>query len=187
MKPLLPLLFLLLLELSFTSHCSAIPLTRSHKRAVHNISKSLCLGCWAESLEFLYAHNLVRAAHLELPFLWDPNLEAHARWWAEKRRGDCLLEHSFPKNGFELGENIFWGSGAGWRPRDAVGAWAGEEKDYSYDSNSCAPGRMCGHYTQIVWKSTRRVGCARVACDDGDVFMSCNYDPPGNCVGERPY
>ncbi|XWS52169.1 hypothetical protein CRYUN_Cryun11dG0043900 [Craigia yunnanensis] len=35
---------------------------------------------------------------------------------------------------------------------------------------------MCGHYTQIVWKNTRRIGCARVICDNGDVFMTCNYD-----------
>ncbi|MCI08014.1 pathogenesis-related protein PR-1-like, partial [Trifolium medium] len=66
-----------------------------------------------------------------------------------------------------------------WTPTDAVKAWADEEK--------CVSGQMCGHYTHIVWKSTRRIGCARVVCDDGDVFMTCNYDPVGNYVGERPY
>ncbi|KAH7569359.1 hypothetical protein JRO89_XS06G0150700 [Xanthoceras sorbifolium] len=39
----------------------------------------------------------------------------------------------------------------------------------------------------IVWRNTRKIGCARIVCDDGDVFMTCNYDPPGNYVGEKPY
>ena len=42
--------------------------------------------------------------------------------------------------------------------------------------------------THIVWSSTRRVGCARVDCYGGrGVFITCNYDPPGNYIGERPY
>jgi len=38
--------------------------------------------------------------------------------------------------------------------------WADEEKCYDYDSNTCAEGHMCGHYTQIVWSTTRKLGCA---------------------------
>ncbi|KAJ8480374.1 hypothetical protein OPV22_024101 [Ensete ventricosum] len=30
-------------------------------------------------------------------------------------------------------------------------------------------------------------GCARVVCDDGGVFITCNYSPPGNYVGQRRY
>ncbi|CAN1228951.1 Pathogenesis-related protein PR-1 [Linum grandiflorum] len=45
-----------------------------------------------------------------------------------------------------------------------------------------------GSGTRIVWRRTKRVGCARVVCNGGSgVFMTCNYDPPGNYVGERPY
>ncbi|CAL5199364.1 unnamed protein product [Lathyrus oleraceus] len=154
---------------------------------IYKVSKQLCWGCMAESVEFLFRHNIVRSYKWELPLTWDFQLEQYARWWASQRKPDCKVEHSFPENGFKLGENIYWGSGSDWTPSDAVKAWADEEKYYTYVTNSCVSGQMCGHYTQIVWKSTRRIGCARVVCDDGDVFMTCNYDPVGNYDGERPY
>ncbi|KQK02081.1 hypothetical protein BRADI_3g60260v3 [Brachypodium distachyon] len=147
-------------------------------------------GSWADALEFLYYHNAVRMAHWELPLAWSPRLESYARWWASQRRADgCALRHSFPDGQFALGENIFWGSaGASWLPGDAVKEWAAEGVDYSYAANACAPGRECAHYTQIVWRRTALLGCARVVCGDGEgVFMTCNYYPPGNVVGERPY
>ncbi|XP_051192114.1 pathogenesis-related protein PRB1-3-like [Lolium perenne] len=146
------------------------------------------LGAWAEAVEFLYYHNAVRMARWELPLTWSTRLESYARWWASQRRGDCALRHSFPEGQFALGENIFWGgAGAAWSPGDAVKDWAAEGVDYSYAANACAPGRDCGHYTQIVWRGTASVGCARVVCDDGGVFITCNYYPPGNVVGQRPY
>ncbi|KAJ1433513.1 Ves allergen [Sesbania bispinosa] len=160
---------------------------RPDNETIYRVSKQLCWGCFAESLEFLFRHNLVRAAKWEFPLMWDSQLEQYARWWAGQRKADCKVEHSFPENDFKLGENIFWGSGSSWTPTDAVRAWADEEKYYTYATNACVAGQMCGHYTQIVWKNTRRIGCARVVCDGGDVFMTCNYDPVGNYVGERPY
>ena len=49
-----------------------------------------------------------------------------------------------------------------------------------------------GHFTQIVWKNTKEVGCATVMCDSlGNVdsseampFTVCNYSPAGNANGE---
>ncbi|KAJ6759314.1 hypothetical protein OIU74_025899 [Salix koriyanagi] len=55
-------------------------------------------------------------------------------------------------------------------------------------SNGTLWDEECGHYTQIVWRETKRIGCARVDCFGGrGVFMTCNYDPPGNYIGEKPY
>jgi uncharacterized protein YkwD len=134
--------------------------------------------------QFLAPHNVARLALRLRPLLWDAKLARYAQRYANQRRFDCALEHS---NG-PYGENIFWGSGIGWAPSQAVAAWVAERQWYNYWSNSCAGGQECGHYTQIVWSTTARVGCARVNCLGGrGVFMTCNYDPPGNYIGERPY
>lgn len=134
--------------------------------------------------QFLGPQNAARARVGERPLVWDPRLERYAKWYANQRRYDCALVHS---NG-PYGENIFWGSGTDWTPGQAAVDWLAEGRFYKHVSNSCAGGQVCGHYTQIVWKGTRRVGCARVTCAQGKgVFMTCNYDPPGNYYGEKPY
>lgn len=134
--------------------------------------------------QFLIPQNAARAAVGMKRLVWDPELANYAAWYANQRRRDCALQHS---NG-KYGENIFWGSGIGWTPAQAVAAWIAEARWYNYWSNSCASGQQCGHYTQIIWGSTARVGCAKVNCFGGrGVFITCNYDPPGNYIGERPY
>ncbi|KAK8954661.1 hypothetical protein KSP39_PZI002135 [Platanthera zijinensis] len=134
--------------------------------------------------EFLVPQNAVRLAVGLRPLAWDPRLASYAQRYAMQRLGDCKLIHS----GGPYGENIFWGSGSGWNPAQAVASWAGEKRWYSSANNSCTAGRICGHYTQIVWRATLRVGCASVNCEgDRGQFIVCEYDPPGNYIGERPY
>ncbi|XP_050218706.1 pathogenesis-related protein PR-1-like [Mercurialis annua] len=164
-------IFLILISLATQSNASTS--IAHHKNAY-----------FGTATEFLAPHNAARAALRMPPLIWDARLANYAQWYANQRRYDCELRHS---NG-PYGENIFWGSGDGWTPAQAVFDWITERKWYDYWSNSCYGGEECGHYTQIVWSRTRRIGCARVTCDDGrGVFMTCNYDPPGNFNGERPY
>ncbi len=132
------------------------------------------------------AHNYVRRP-FDLPDLvWDDDLAAISLAWAQHLADNknCDLEHD---RSSPYGENLYWTSGSS-GPRDPVISWASEVDDYDYDGNSCRPGRMCGHYTQIVWEDTQRVGCAAVTCpgNGGEIWM-CNYDPAGNWVGEWPY
>lgn len=133
--------------------------------------------------QFVSQQNVARASMGLPPLVWDERVASYARWYAQSRRGDCALVHSSGP----YGENLFWGSGTGWAPAQAVRAWLSERPRYNYWSNSCYGG-MCGHYTQIMWRNTRRVGCAMVTCYNGrGTFITCNYDPPGNYVGVRPY
>ncbi|RYQ82234.1 hypothetical protein Ahy_B10g100827 [Arachis hypogaea] len=63
---------------------------------------------------------------------------------------------------------------------DAVRLWVNEKPYYDYNFNTCVGGVDCLHYTQIIWRNSLRVGCAKVTCNNGGVFVTCNYDPPCN-------
>ncbi|XP_059644315.1 basic form of pathogenesis-related protein 1-like [Cornus florida] len=130
---------------------------------------------------FLAAHNSVRARVGVSPLAWNKTVAAYARKYATTRLGDCKLEHSSGP----YGENIAEGSGD-FTAVEAVKLWVGEKSNYDYNSNSCVGGE-CLHYTQVVWRNSVHLGCARVKCHNGWWFVTCNYDPPGNYVGERPY
>lgn len=147
--------------------------------------------------EMLDTHNTVRAGvssprpspALE-PLGWSPAAEAVAKKYVER----CEWGHNAQRG--ELGENIAAATPDYWDTRGVVMAWADEVADYTYDSNTCATGRQCGHYTQVVWRATTRVGCATKVCTRNSPFGSqaptwqywvCNYDPPGNYRGQRPY
>ncbi|KAK6254060.1 hypothetical protein QUC31_015780 [Theobroma cacao] len=132
--------------------------------------------------DYLNAHNTARAAVGVGPMTWDNNVAAFAQNYANQHIGDCNLVHS----GGPYGENLAMSS-ADLSGTNAVRMWVDEKADYDYSSNTCAPGKVCGHYTQVVWRSSVRLGCAKVRCSNGGTFIGCNYDPPGNFVGEKPY
>jgi pathogenesis-related protein 1 len=149
----------------------------------------------AELAGITEAHNVARANVMPAPatpmppLTWDPALAEVAQLYAE----ECVFEHSGAPN---LGENLYANTGTS-TPDAVVGGWVSEVADYDYDSNSCAPDSQfgCGHYTQVVWADTLRVGCGVANCSTNSPFGSsstwqhwvCNYDPPGNWVGEKPY
>nr|WAU86940.1 birch protein [Betula platyphylla] len=131
--------------------------------------------------DYLKAHNDARAAVGVAPLTWDNKVAAYAKDYANKRIGDCNLVHS----GGPYGENLT--SSADLSGTATVKMWVDEKADYNYNSNSCAAGKVCGHYTQVVWRNSVRLGCAKVRCNSGGTFIGCNYDPPGNYNGQRPY
>ena len=131
--------------------------------------------------EIVSAHNEIRAQAGVPPLVWSDRLEEIAEDWAKtllSRR-----EFSHRPNG-KLGENLFAITGARSSTAEVIRVWANESRDYDYRSNRCR--NVCGHYTQIVWSDTKKVGCA-VARDNRREIWVCNYDPPGNWVGHRPY
>jgi uncharacterized protein YkwD len=126
------------------------------------------------------AHNEIRAEVGIPPLSWSAPLAKVAQRWANKlARGGCRLDHSTSR----YGENLFAASSAV-SPEHVVQKWASERKDYNHARNTCRG--VCGHYTQIVWANSRSLGCASASCGSTVVWV-CNYDPPGNFVGEKPY
>lgn len=147
------------------------------------------------------AHNAVRQKH-HLPALtWSPKLAAYAQQWADylATQNHCVMQHRPLTGEYKriYGENIFWASPRRWSDgrveiqpitaEDVVFSWADEEQYYNYTNNSCKRGEICGHYTQLVWKNSKQVGCGMTICPDKGQMWVCSYDPPGNYIGEKPY
>jgi len=147
------------------------------------------------------AHNKVRQKHDVPPLTWSKELATYAQEWADhlSAKNNCTMKHRPISGKFAriYGMNIFWASARQWSngavevqsisAADVVYAWADEEKDYDYASNTCKAGEMCGHYTQIVWKNSTKVGCGMTVCPDSGQMWVCSYNPIGNYVGEKPY
>lgn len=146
--------------------------------------------------ELLAAHNRWRA-RVGVPALgWSEALaQSSARWATELARSRaCALQHS---DSPDVGENIYWAGALEWSdgrtelqavtPTDVVDLWGRESADYNLARNTCQPGKQCGHYTQLVWKATREVGCALQVCAGKAQIWVCQYQPAGNYVGQRPY
>jgi uncharacterized protein YkwD len=133
------------------------------------------------------AHNAVRAELGLDPLTWSPEVAAFAQEWADKLAAKgCVMQHR-PYEGPDAqkyGENIFKSWGIMPTAQKVVDSWAAEVADYDAIADTCSG--VCGHYTQVVWADSQHLGCGMATCDDQEVWV-CNYDPPGNIVGEKPY
>lgn len=152
-----------------------------------------------DSSAFIKSHNNWRAeVGVSEKLSYSSELEESAQEWANvlKKDNQCKMRHSVPQG--KYGENLYWASAINWSngskelqkisPQKVVDSWGSEIADYNYAKNSCASGKMCGHYTQMVWRDTRKVGCAVAVCEDmQQQVWVCQYQPPGNWVGKKPY
>jgi len=137
----------------------------------------------------LQAHNKARAEVGVGPLQWSKEIALYAQEWADHLAATtCRLKHR-PRSGTwkqRYGENLFMGTAGYYNVADAVKAWEGEKAYYSGEELNYSNWKDSGHYTQVVWKGTTHVGCATAACK-GNMIVVCNYDPPGNVLGEKPY
>jgi pathogenesis-related protein 1 len=138
------------------------------------------------------AHNAVRAAVNPKPATalppvqWSDEDAKVAQDYAAK----CVFAHN-PNRG-PRGENIYASGGSGRTPKEVVDNWASESKNYNYAANSCSG--TCGHYTQVVWRDSVKIGCAAQKCTKNSPFGGgawemwvCDYSPAGNFNGKKPY
>jgi hypothetical protein len=138
------------------------------------------------ALRIVDLHNRVRSAARVAPISWDPMLAAAADVWAAELARTGRWGHSPNTSRPGQGENLWMGTRGAFSVDQMVGSWAGEARWF-------APGRFpnvartgdwtqVGHYTQMIWPGTSRVGCAVRSSRSND-YLVCRYSPPGNVIG----
>ena len=136
-------------------------------------------GMSADSItEILEAQNKIRAQLKLAKLTWNCDLAAIAQEWAT--RG--IFEHR-PDNIF--GENVYVSANADVTPAFAVQRWLSEGDFWNNGNGTCQNGKVCSHFTQIVWRFTKQVGCGinRNALGKWKVMVVCDYDPTGSDDG----
>ena len=132
----------------------------------------------------LIEHNKERKL-LNIPNLtWNEEIAAYAEEWVlQLAEEDNSIHHRSRDN---YGENISWISDMPDDISEGVAMWNEEKVYFKYKpiGNDWA---KAGHYTQVIWKNTTQVGCGCATSKSGAFFFVCNYDPPGNYMGQKPY
>lgn len=127
---------------------------------------------------FITAHNQRRAQHCAAPLEWSPTLAKVAQQWANSLRDQgCKFGHS----GGQYGENLAAGTTGALPPEAVVAMWYDEVKGYSFKQPGFS--MQTGHFTQVVWRGTTKVGCGLAQCGGNDIWV-CEYDAPGNWEGQ---
>ncbi|KAG6278366.1 hypothetical protein E4U47_005681 [Claviceps purpurea] len=128
--------------------------------------------------EMLASHNYFRSQHSADPLTWDTALAQSSQTWANT----CNFSHD--SGGEDLAYRTifkYWG--------EFVNMWGGERTQYNYDQPKFS--EATGHFTQVVWKNTKTVGCAWNYCGRSGgagkalgYYVVCKYSPPGNYKGQ---
>ena len=138
-----------------------------------------------DGIDKLYKRqNELRAKHGVDPLSVDSEIEKIAQSHVEKLASNNMFELSGAKfNEEELGENLYLMMSSGeptFTGDDVMNKWL---ESSNYDFNNPGFTEKDGHFTQIVWKSSTKVGCgAAKGPIDGwnGLFVICNYYPAGN-------
>ena len=136
----------------------------------------------------LAAHNAVRAQAGVPPLVWDNALGTAAATYATQMALTARFQHSDRKARPGTGENLWMGSHGAFGVEGMVAGWASERRFFrpGIFPNVCSRGDWedVGHYTQMVWPTTQRVGCALAATPRVD-YLVCRYAGAGNIDGRR--
>jgi hypothetical protein len=136
----------------------------------------------------LSAHNAVRAQAGVRPLAWDSALGQAAAAYAVQLALTNSFHHSDRRARPGVGENLWMGTRGAFSYDAMVGRWASERSDFVpgvFPSVSRSGNwENVGHYTQMVWPTTTRVGCA-VASNRRTDFLVCRYATAGNVDGRR--
>lgn len=130
-----------------------------------------------QKMMLLQLHNLYRSnvtppagnmAYME----WDDELARLAQIWSD----GCIFDHGMPDNDYPetIGQNLYIGTD----PTGYLGLYLWFEEYHHYDLHNdyCLPGKQCGHYVQMAWYLSNRLGCGMTKCGMR-YLMTCHYSP----------
>ncbi|KAL1846157.1 hypothetical protein Daus18300_014346 [Diaporthe australafricana] len=144
----------------------------------------------SDAQKALDAHNAARSDVGTAALVWDDTLATHAQEYGEtlvSQYGSAgTLEHSSVS---DEGENLYWqgSSGDDIPMTNAANMWIGEKSEYNGETITESNYMNFGHYTQVVWKDTSKVGVAAVSDGAGGFYVVARYQQPGNMIGEAAY
>lgn len=133
----------------------------------------------ADAKAGLALHNEYRALHGAPALAWDEGLAKMAQDWAN----GCKFAHGGTDRG--TGQNLYASSGSmssygGDYLSAPTKAWYGEEPQYAKGGyKEPAHFGSTGHFTQVVWKGTTKLGCAKNTVQCSQTIVVCNYKQAG--------
>ena len=136
----------------------------------------------------LAAHNVERA-RAGVPLLtWDNDLGNAAAAYATQMAMSGRFAHSDRSARPGTGENLWMGTHGAFSVEAMVGGWSSEKRFFTPGvfPNVSRTGNWedVGHYTQMIWPQTTKVGCAIASTGRID-YLVCRYAYKGNVDG-RP-
>lgn len=149
----------------------------------------------AETSDFkqimLSMHNAERAVQHVPDLVWDEGFAAEASRHAAYMAQAGVLMHSDQSGNARLyGENLWMGTRGAYSYADMIGMFLAERRYYMPravpDISTTGHWKDAGHYSQIIWRTTTRVGCGVASGPDFDALV-CHYDPAGNVWGRRAH
>ncbi|EYC19248.1 hypothetical protein Y032_0025g1267 [Ancylostoma ceylanicum] len=128
-----------------------------------------------------------------LKMIYDCEIEYNA----QKHADTCVFKHSPSSERPGLGENL-WMSGATKYGVDLAAVSASESWWSELKQNGVGPSniltdalwnrphKMIGHYTQMAWQNSYKLGCGIKWCPSM-TYVVCQYGPAGNWMGSIIY
>ena len=134
----------------------------------------------------LAIHNRERAATGARPLVWDPALAAASASYGPALERLGKLAHAPADMRRGQGENLWMGTRDAYELEEMAEGWAAEKSLFrpGFFPQVSRSGNWSdvAHYTQMIWPTTRRIGCA-MASGRGDDYLVCRYMPKGNIDG----
>ena len=135
----------------------------------------------------LAAHNAERAWAGVPPLGWDNGLGNAAAAYAQRLAITGRFDHSDQNSRAGTGENLWMGTHGAFPVEAMIGSWASEKRWFKpgiFPNVSRRGWQAVGHYTQMIWPTTQRVGCALASTPTTD-YLVCRYAAAGNVMGGR--